>query len=133
MKYKTWAIVSLTVGLVGTIGFGTMWGISANNTYQFKDGTTVGIGINNYNCSWDKSHVLIPSKSHYDSYPLFIRTMNNDHSKDKEYVNTINTNYNLWISGVVLTALNMSLIGLTLIGWRLKLLHNTKNKTNKKL
>ncbi len=125
-KKQSLKTVSLIVGLgfLGTIGFGTMWGISANNTYQLKDGSIKGIGVNNYNCTWNKNQQLQESIKPYDSYQSFrYDWLNND---DKLLVSAINTNYNLWISGIVLTSISVLLILLTLVISQLKSLHHSK-------
>ncbi len=106
MNKKLIKAISLSMGLVSTIGFGTMWGISANNTYQLANGTIIGIGINNYNDIWDINHQLQINVNPYDSYQAFIDA-NHKNSSNLSLLKAINTNYNLWISGIILTSMSM--------------------------
>ncbi len=107
-KKKWLKIICLSVGLVGTIGFGSMWGISTNQTYQFESGTIKGIGSNNYNCTWDKNNELQVNVEPFSSYHSFIEAFNK--SSNKSLKDAINLNYNLWITGIVLTSIAISLV-----------------------
>ncbi len=128
MKYKWFNIIGLSCGLVGTIGFGTMWGISANQTYQLKDGMVKGIGINNFNRSWNQKGVLQLNTSPDPSYQAFI-TKTNTSETNQPLVKAINTNYHLWISGIVLTVISMLLIASLIVIYLWK---NLKRSTPQK-
>ena len=84
-----------------------MWGISANQTYKFGNGTIKGIGINNYNNTWNKENELQLNVDSFSSYQAFLSVYNK--SSNKSLINAVNTNYHLWISGIVLTSISILL------------------------